>query len=284
MPTIQDWLREHSFSNGHARYSHRLLKEDPASRAAVLATVKQYFEDAHDDARRRIRKAAGINLDPLAAPDPRDPSRGYPQNLPRTTLQGYVGEILAGLVIETFGACSLNDWKVPAHLCRHHNVAFQYLERLRAGARPVQALPGRTGNDCAAFKRNGAGAIIAFLRCEAKCTAGHSSALLNQAHEQAGEGGLKPESIMELIEVLSEKAGPDAAEWVIALRVLWLNDPPAGYQRYDAIHYVCGQPPVRRPSWADSAAPDSRYRGSRHLEVIELHLSDVGSLLSALYP
>lgn len=284
-PTIQNWLRQLSLTNGRARYSHRLLKEDAAVRAAILVQVKKYFDDAHNDARRRIRKAAGINLDPLGRPDPRDPSRDYPQKLPRTALQGYLGEILGGLVIETFGACAINTWEIPAHLCRHHNVAFQYLEKLRAGARPTQAIPGRTGNDCVAFKRDAAGAIVAFLRCEAKCTAQHSSTLLNHAHEQAGVGGPKPESIMELIEVLSEKGGAEAEAWVAALRVLWLSDPPpAGYQRYDAIHYVCGKSPVRDTTWADKNAPDARYAGARPLEVIELHLSDVGSLLDALYP
>lgn len=282
-PTIQDWLRQDSLSNG-ARYSHRLLKENAVVRAAILAKVKQYFDDAHNDARRRIQKAAGINLDPLGMPNPRDPSRDYPQRLPKTTLQGYLGEVLAGLVVETFGACAITDWKVPTHLCRHHNVAFQYLEKLREGGRTVRALPGRTGNDAVAFRRDAAGAIVAYLRCEAKCTIRHNRALLNEAHEQAGDGGLKPESMMEIIEVLSEKGGADAAGWIAALRVLWLSTPPpAGYQRYDAIHYVCGQSPVRESSWADADVPDGRYRGARHLEVVELHLSDVDTLLTALY-
>lgn len=284
VPTVQDWLRQLSFSNGSAQYSHRVLKEDPAVRAAILAVLKKYFDDAHEDARRRIRKAAGISLDPLGVPDPRDPSTDYPTKLPKTTLQGYLGEILAGLVIETYGPCSLGGWEVPAHFCRHHNIAFQYLEKLRAGARPMRAIPGRTGNDCAAFRRDAAGAIVAFLHCEAKCTLQHNRALLNHAYEQVGNGGPKPESMMELIEVLEEKGGAGADGWVAALRVLWLSDPPpAGYQRYDAIHYVCGQVPVRDASWVVGSTPDPRYTGARHLEVIEVHLDDVESLLTTLY-
>ena len=44
-PTIRDWLRQQSVSNARAKYSHRLLKENTAARAAILAQVKKYFDD-----------------------------------------------------------------------------------------------------------------------------------------------------------------------------------------------------------------------------------------------
>jgi len=48
--------------------------------------------------------------------------------LNRITLQGYLGETLAGLAVEHFGAFGKRDWHVPAFLFRFHDQEFQHLD------------------------------------------------------------------------------------------------------------------------------------------------------------
>ena len=113
--------------------------ENQAALAAIRNEMVAYLDAAFEDARRRIRRGFEDDLSPFSDPAP-DPAANYPALLHRVTMQGYLGETLAVLAVERWGAHGHMDWIVPAFLFRLHDQEFQHLEaineRLPAGEPP----------------------------------------------------------------------------------------------------------------------------------------------------
>ena len=281
--TFTDWLQGDASVSEDGRYRHRRLDESAQVRAEILQDLQSYVEKAHEDARRHFRKLADISLDPLQAPSPIDPLAGYPALLHIDTLKSYLGEVLAGLICEYFRPFDEDGWKVPAFLFRFHDVAFHELERVRQTGQNARHRPGRFGSDCLAFLRSGEGNILRTLFCEAKCTSGHDSGMVAGAHRQVSDALLTPVDLPRLIEVLKDQGSSEGGEWAEALQRLWLGPRDASYERCDLVGYVCGQSPVRRASWIPSGAPHRMYSGRRRLEAVEIHLDDIGGLITQVY-
>lgn len=284
---LSSWLSFDVTIDSAGRYEHALGTEINGSRIRTLPHLKHLIAKAHDDARDRLRKLVGTTLDPLGEIASWDPAEGYPEKLHITTLKGYFGEVMAGLIAETFGAFGYNDWVVPAYLFRYHLVEFQQLALIRQTGGPTNVRPGRTGDDCLAFRRNARGDIVATLMCEAKCTKDHDSHLIADAHEKSSLSNLLPVDIMQLIEILLDSPDKNAKPWVIALRKLCMGGPVpgAGYERIDQVTYVCGQKPKRgeQTSWISTGTPHAKYTGGRRLHVAEIHLSNVDKLIELIY-
>jgi len=279
-----DWLKPNRSVSPDGMYCHQLLIEQSGFRSEILDQLICFFEEAHEDARRHIRQIAGISLDPLGQYPSQDPADGYPALLHIITLQGYFGEILAGLICEYFTPHDESGWKVPAYLFRFHMVAFEQLEKRWQTGEDVPIIPGRTGNDCLAFILNKEGLIERTLFCEAKCTKNHRTNLIDEAHTQLSDSTFKPVSLSEVIEVLMDYEDPEASEWVEALRQLNLLDiPPDGYERCDLVNYICSQKPIRRATWIPVDIPNPNYTGGRRLEVVEIHINDVEDLIKIVY-
>lgn len=279
---LQSWLEEDYSSSADGRYVHRLLREDKTKRESILAAIRTVYEQAHNDAKRRLRKLLTDTLDPL---DERasDPVVGYPERLDIVTLQGYFGEVMAGILAEAFAHFGKNDWKVPAFLFRFHTFAFDQLELMKQTGSKPGIIPGRSGEDCIAFLCNEDHRIIASLICEAKCTLDHKSDLIAEAHRQASSTYLKPLGIAQIIEVLEDYCDDASKQWITSLRNLHFQDPIQDYERYDLICYVCGQAPSRKASWISVQQPHQKYTGGRKLEAIEVHLDDVKALIHHVY-
>jgi hypothetical protein len=129
-------------------------------------------------------KANAVSCACLAPPRP-DPALKYPCRLHTTVLKGYFGEVFAGLLAENIPVAGRTDWEVPAFLFRNHRLAFHQLERYRQAGQLPGPMPGRLGDDCLGFRRNARGTIVAVLYCESKCTAGHDSTMIADAHKEA---------------------------------------------------------------------------------------------------
>lgn len=249
----------------------------------MSSALRAFCQNALEDFRRRVRTLLGVSLDPLQAGVP-DPLDGWPATCHPITLQGYFGETLAALMVERFPPFAENGWQVPGYLFRFHVAAFQQLEKLRQTCEQAKAIPGRTGDDCLAFQRDARGSITKALVCEAKCTSRHASSLLSDAHCKLSEPLWKPVDLPQLIEVLMASANPDAASWIAPLRRLWLaEDPPANYERYDYLVYVCGRKPRARTAWLERNRAHRRYTANRRLEVVEVHFVGVSDLIQAVY-
>jgi hypothetical protein len=275
---IRAWLA--STETANPPYVHTLLAEESTERAQGLAALGELAQEAHDDARRRVERLLAISLDPLERDRPLQ-WPAYPDSLHTTVLQGYLGELLAGVIAETYDPHG-RTWSVPAFLFRGHAAAFQDIERRRQLGGPARPIPGRTGDDAFAFEMNEDDEVTAWLWGEAKCTYDHSSTLIADGHAQLSIPIQLPVDLLQLIEVLSESQLPDADRWIAAIReMIRRPDPPP---RFDMFVYVCGRKPVRNPTWISSEAPHSRYGAAGPLQAIEVHLDEFDDVMIAVYP
>jgi hypothetical protein len=288
---LDAWLVDQHVNSTHRRYRIRVWRENRVSLAEIQAELVAYINEAFDDARRHLRSGFEDNLSPfldLAT----DPAAHYPAILHRFTLQGYLGEILAGLAIEHWGAQGHTDWFIPAFLFRFHEQEFQHLEaineRLRDGEpynpdRINEVRPGRTGDDGLAFRISRDNIITDILTIEAKCVEKHNNRAIVNAHKKLSAGDPLPSGIHELINLLNHYNTPEAQTWQEALLRVWQD----GYRvagRYDGIAYICGQTPARakRISWMPTDMPHQAYTVRRYLEGIEIQLSDVATIIDTI--
>lgn len=282
---LSKWLSNSVTESKDKRYRHRILKENFNQRHEIIEDLKLFVQNAHEDARLRLRKITGISLDPLGSPCRNDPARGYPEVLHIQTLKGYFGEIFAGLIATNFSSFEEGNWEVPAFLFRFHIVEFQHLEILRQTNIEAKKRPGRTGDDVLAFQRDENGYIIRSLVCEAKCTHSHDSEMISEAHKKASEANLKPVDIPQLIEILQDYDDLEYEKWIDSLRYLYFQDSNIAYERCDLVSYICGHSPAKngKKTWIPVDRPHKDYSGGRRLEAVEIHLNGVEELIREVY-
>jgi hypothetical protein len=281
---IGEWLIQASRTSADGRYRLLILQEIPSKRDAILEVLKRTVMEAHSDTLRYLRELAGSTLDPLGVQPQNDPAEGYPHRLDLTSLKGYFGESFAGIVAQQFKPMA-EPWDVPGYLFRFHTVALQQLERLRQGEPIPGAIPGRTGDDFLAFQRDSSERIVKALVGEAKCTAGHSTEMISEAHTQISKGPAKPIDTIRLVDVLKDRSDARSQSWVRSLREFFMAELSPEFERCDLVSYVCGQSPVRgtRTSWLPEDAPHEKYSGGRRLQCVETHLTEVEALVNSVY-
>lgn len=136
LPLLNAWLVDQGLAAPNARYRLRPWREAPEALEAIVDELQQYINEALDDARQPLRHGFEDTLSPFNDPAT-DPAANYPARLNRQTLMGYLGETLAVLAVEHWGAAGHADWAVPVMLFRFHRAEFQHLgeinSRIRAG-------------------------------------------------------------------------------------------------------------------------------------------------------
>ena len=291
--SLNAWLVAQSVTRSHPEYELRVWREENANFAVLRDELIDYAQEALDDARTRIRKGFEDNLSPFSDPVD-DPAAHYPASLNRITLQGYLGETLAGLAVEHFGAFGNTDWQVPAFLFRFHVQEFQHLdlinERFLMGEAhdpdaEKEKRPGRTGDDALAFRIDEQGKITHVLALEAKCLTTSNTEVISDAHGKLAAGTRRPSGIHDLINLLSDYETDAAQEWVARLLKLY-RDGFRTVERLDGLAYTVGHSPVRtksRVSWLPSDAPHTSYIADRRFEAMEFQLEDLRGLVDTLY-
>lgn len=290
---LNAWLVAQPITSSHRKYQLRVWREVNANFAALRDELIAYAQEALDDARARIRKGFEDNLSPFSDPVD-DPAAHYPAMLNRITLQGYLGETLAGLAVEHFGAFGKTDWHVPAFLFRFHDQEFQHLdlinERFLMGEAhdpdaESEKRPGRTGDDALAFRLDAQGKITHVLALEAKCLVRSNTATIADAHGKLAAGTRRPSGIRELITLLSDYETEAAQEWVARLLELYREGFRTA-ERRDGLAYTVGHSPVQpatRLSWLPADAPHLSYIVDRRFDAMEFQLSDIEGLVNTLY-
>jgi hypothetical protein len=277
-PDLQAWLRPSEVSSDG--YSHMLLTEEAGFRDAGVAALHALAQKAHRDAGERFQRLQGLSLDPLNRPqNPR--ALRYPDSLHTLVLQGYLGELLAGLISENYRPHA-REWRVPLFLFRGHLAAHQELERRRQLGGPARPIPGRTGDDALAFAIDDDDAIIAWLWGEAKCSHDHDAGLISAGCEQLSSDIRIPVDLIQLIELLQDSSEPESEMWIASLRELSFSSAPP--PRYDMLVYVCGRRPSAKASWISMSRPHDKYTGGRPLQAVEIHLTDLDEVLVGTYP
>lgn len=287
------WLVDQQLVSSQSTYRLRVWRENHDCLDDIKCELIAYIQEAHDDARKRIRQGFEDDLSPFNGMSS-DPAANYPAVLHRVTLHGYFGETLAGMAVEHWGAHGYTDWMVPAFLFRLHNQEFQHLDTINqqlADGKPYnpdaqsEMRPGRTGDDCLAFRINTENTITDVLALEAKCLTQNNKATIQEAHEKLAAGSLRPSGVLELINLLNDYDTPEAQTWQQALLNLWR----IGYKavvRYDAVVYVCGQipqKPATRVAWMSPDKPHPAYTARRNLEGLEIQFEDLGPVIDFIY-
>lgn len=161
---LQERFKEYATTNG--TFGHTLLEQLNEDDGSLAETLKEYFESAHLDARNIFHADIGIDLHPDA--DDEEPIVTYPGSLPSTTQRGLFGEVLAGLLTETYEYVGQHNWCVPIFLFRHHDDAFQYLFSLARDPKKNRQVIGRLGSDFIGLSLNEKGEVVRIISGEAK--------------------------------------------------------------------------------------------------------------------
>jgi len=283
---LDSWLDARKTRNDDSPpYCHLLFRQNGTVDSAVWDELYAYINHAHEGARQALRAPLGDSLHPLHHGTCTDPAYGYPYKFCNVVLQGFFGEILAGIVAEYYVGDDERKWEVPVYLFRTHVVAFQQLELMKQTHGWDRQVIGRTGDDGLAFSRDDDGRIVAWLACEAKCTCNHSARLISDNHEKLSQQINRPVDLLRVISALKDYHDDQyARDWISALRQFYWDTQGASEAiRCDLAVYVCGQMPLRRESWIPVDRPHSKYTGNRELTAAELHLPDVSEIIESLY-
>lgn len=284
LKSIHCWL-ECSFSGNDSSYRHLHIKEN-GNRDDFLDELFQYIDHAHQGARNRLRQPLGVSLHPFHKNTIYDPAFGYPQRMGDIALQGFFGEIFAGIVAEYYASTDDSKWEVPVFLFRHHNVGFQQLEYMKQTEEWGRQVVGRTGDDGLAFQRDQDGNILGWLACEAKCTQNHSATLIGDNHAKLSQSITRPIDHLRLIEALQDYKDDEYRQtWTQALIDLFWKfvKEPESVERQNLSVYVYGQSPVRSETWIPTEKPHASYQSKKKLTSAEFFLEDVSNFINSLY-
>lgn len=163
---LKEWLEDHPSTNG--KFGHLLLIQKSTEHEAVRQALRPYFESAHLDAREVFHADIGIDLHPDALEGEDAPPIEYPRCLPSATRRGLFGEVMAGLVTESYEFVGSHNWCVPIFLFRHHEDARNYLFDLARNPEKTRQTIGRLGSDFIGLKLGKGGAVTRIISGEAK--------------------------------------------------------------------------------------------------------------------
>jgi hypothetical protein len=140
---LDDWL-EHdpTFIQG---YGHLLIEQVKATVDEFLSRLRAYFESAHLDSRLVFHDFMGISLHP--DDNGKQPNINYPSSLHLTTLKGFFGEVMTGMIAESYDLVGNHSWVIPVFLFRFHDDAKKYLYTLVRDPEQKRQTIGRLGTD-----------------------------------------------------------------------------------------------------------------------------------------
>ena len=167
-PPPQDELEERFEENAliYDGFGHTLLVQQAADDGTLAASLRPYFESAHLDARNVFHSDIGLDLHPDAEGD--GPPITYPGSLPTNARRGLFGEVLAGLLTETYTYVGQHNWHVPIFLFRFHEDAVNYLYTLARDTAQDRQIIGRLGSDFIGLCLDDDGQVIRIISGEAK--------------------------------------------------------------------------------------------------------------------
>ena len=192
-PPPRDELEERfvEYPSANENFGHTLLVQRTADDGTLAISLRPYFESAHLDARSAFHSDIGIDLHPDAAGG--GSSITYPGSLPTKTRRGLFGEVLAGLLTETYTYVGQHNWHVPIFLFRFHEDAFNYLFTLVRDPAQVRQTIGRLGSDFIGLCLDDDGQVIRIISGEAKwrkvITPARVNTLMLGKWVDDGEGG-----------------------------------------------------------------------------------------------
>ncbi len=303
LPPIADlkrWL--HEVENVNGTYGHLLLEQVIAPDAQLANALRAYFESAHADAREVFHAAARIDLHPDA--DAPGAHAQYPSCLPPSAQKGLFGEVMAGLMVESFQFVGSHRWTIPIFLFRYHTQAGTYIFNLARDPNRIRQISGRHGNDFIALGIDPeTRAVVRFIAGEAKWRASLTPAVMDEvmlggwtgaphARVRSGNGVWAningalpvPEGLEQLSRLLREKAPNDFAEAIVSLdEALLIGAAPLPRTDYVFIAGNRARARAAGECYLPTSAPPAEYNAARPLQVVELVVEDGSPFIEQLY-
>ncbi|WP_417260649.1 hypothetical protein [Celeribacter sp.] len=286
---------------GSGSYGHLLLEQN-VSRLSDddVSELRPYFESAHLDAREVFHAAARISLHP--EDDGKGAHATYPGCLPPKTVRGLFGEVMCGLIAESYCLVGGKKWSVPIFLFREHAPVGRYIFDLVRDPERIKEVHGRPGDDFIGLELAEDGTVLAFIAGEAKWRANLTASTVDGIMKGDGEGKgtarvwkdngvwndintalLIPQGIQQICDLLKLKDADGFARTILSLDEALLAD--SGPPRTDMILIACNRAATRTNGTAllPTVAPPADYKAGRPLQVVEVVLSDGEEVIDRLY-
>ena len=300
---LEEWLTQYSSVNG--RYGHLLLEQTGESDQDLVEALHPYLESAHLDARNHFHEEIGIDLHPDA--DDEGAHALYPGCLPLRARRGLFGELMAGLVTESYSFVGDHEWIVPVFLFRYHEDVEAYMFDLARDPQRARQLLGRFGSDFIALSLDDDGSVARFIAGEAKWRKTLTQSVVDELllgrkvddpehpgeriHSgkgiwyQANRDTPVPRGIRQLQRLL-ELLDPDGYSAAILSidKAIALNNPES-LPRTDLILFVGNDPARRQKATAQIEWEETppEYTAGNDLQVVEIYLTNGEELIDALY-
>lgn len=286
---------------GSGSYGHLLLEQSvPSLSDTDISELRPYFESAHRDARDVFHAAARISL------HPEDGGKGahatYPNCLPPKTVRGLFGEVMCGIVAETYNLVGAKTWRVPIFLFREHAPVARYIFDLVRDPARIKEVHGRFGNDFIGLELAADGVVLAFIAGEAKWRTNLTPSTIDEIMKGDGKGKgaarvwldngvwndintalLIPQGIQQICDILKIKDRDGYARTIHSLDQALLTD--IGPPRTDMV-LIAGNRSTSRATgtcFLPTAAPPPDYKAARPLQIIEIVLLGGEDMIEHLY-
>ncbi|ASP69669.1 aminotransferase [Sinorhizobium meliloti] len=291
----------HATAVDSGTYGHLLLEQSVTSLADTdISELRPYFESAHRDAREVFHAAARISLHP--EDDGKGAHATYPNCLPPKTVRGLFGEVMCGIVAETYRLVGGKTWRVPIFLFREHAPVGRYIFDLVRDPGRIKEVHGRPGNDFIGLELAADGTVLAFIAGEAKWRADLTVSTLNGIMKGDGKGKgaarvwedngvwndintalLIPQGIQQICDLLKTKDRDGFARTILSLDEALLSD--VGPPRTDMVLIAGNRAATRAVGTAllPTAAPPADYKAARPLQIVEIVLLDGEDIIERLY-
>ncbi len=266
-------------------YHHLLLRQtSPQKWNTVIDEMIPYFENAHLDARTLFHRMAGIDLHPTGNGTP---NIQYPNSLPSIAQRGLFGEVLCGLITESYKFVGNQSWNVPIFLFRYHQDAEHYINRLVHGCREREVV-GRLGDDFLGLALNDDGTVAAILVGEAKFRKSlppqKGIELMEEVHKNLSKDADVPVNIMRMSELLRQKDAKAYYNTYTYLEKLNLSNSPIKVPRFDLVCLVVEK--TKReypPTYIPQNSKHLDYTSNRALQAVEVIIEDACELVEEIY-
>lgn len=302
--SLEEWLEKYPSVEGN--FGHLLLVQKSKDSVTVRAALRPYFESAHLDAREIFHSDIGIDLHPDADENGVQIIE-YPGCLPSTTRRGLFGEVMAGLITESYDFVGDHDWCVPIFLFRFHEDARNYLFALARNPERKRQTIGRLGSDFIGLLLDNDGAVLRFIAGEAKWRETLTQSVVDivmhgkKIDDPAGSGErvhsgkgvwndvntdpAVPIGVRQLMRLLQEHDPDGYDEAILSMERALVVQDPAPLPRTDLI-IIVGNGAARREQTGCllpfEEMPED-YTAGHDLQLVEVVLKDGVELIDALY-
>ena len=300
---LEEWLAKYPSTNDDGDYGHLLLEQKGEYKQSLIDALREYFESAHLDAREYFHAEIGIDLHPDAEDE--GAHAQYPNCLPLTTIRGLFGEVIAGLITESYDFVGGHKWSVPIFLFRYHADVEKFLFNLARDGSRTRAVFGRFGSDFLGLSLDKDGLVVRFIAGEAKWRKKLQSSVVEELlsgkwvedadgnRVRSGKGIWHevnkdtpvPHGLRQLQRLLQE-CDPDRYSGAIfsidkALIVKGMEPIP----RTDLVLIAGNDVPSRkeRTSLIPWEEIPSEYTAGNNLQVVEIFLNNGEELIDAIY-